>query len=149
MLLFKSLNYTCSITYKPSQFMWELVYNVTNVIFEFGSSKRKTHKFFKNNAPSQIFKTYVFGTKNWKTKKIATHMDLWKYGQVLTVQKSLIIKWLWFSNNFLIWIYHLILHHILNPNNKFGMWININYSILWWSSQTTSPYFSTSKVHFY
>ncbi len=28
-----------------------------------------------------------------KTKtKIATHMDLWKYGQILTIQKSLTIK---------------------------------------------------------
>jgi hypothetical protein len=73
-------------------------------------------------------------------------MDLWKYGQILTIWKPLIIKWLRFSNKrFFIWIYH----YILNPNNKFGMWINIIFSILWWSSQTTSLYFSTSKVHYY
>jgi hypothetical protein len=31
-------------------------------------------------------------TKNEKQTKIAIHMDLWKYGQILTIQKSLIIK---------------------------------------------------------
>jgi hypothetical protein len=56
-------------------------------------------------------------------------MDLWKYGQILTIQKFLIIKRLRFLNKiFFIWIYHLVLHHILNPNNKFGMWINIKIS---------------------
>jgi hypothetical protein len=29
--------------------------------------------------------------------KIATHLDLWKYGQILTIQKSLAIKQLRFS----------------------------------------------------
>ncbi len=34
------------------------------------------------------------------------------------------IKWLRFSNKrFYVWICHLLLHHILSPNNKFGMWI--------------------------
>jgi hypothetical protein len=32
-------------------------------------------------------------------KKIATHMYLWKYGQILTIQKSLAIKWLRFLKN--------------------------------------------------
>jgi hypothetical protein len=35
--------------------------------------------------------------KKTKTKtktKIATHRDLWKYGPILTIQKSLTIKWL-------------------------------------------------------
>ncbi len=61
-----------------------------------------------------------------KQTKIATHMDLWKYGQILTIQKSLTIKGLRFSKKwFLIWVYHLVLHYVLKPNNKFGMWINI------------------------
>jgi hypothetical protein len=30
--------------------------------------------------------------KIWKKIKIATHMDLWKYNQISTIQKSLIIK---------------------------------------------------------
>jgi hypothetical protein len=39
--------------------------------------------------------------KNWDKKfekqtKIATHMDLWKYNQILTIQKSLTIKQLTF-----------------------------------------------------
>jgi hypothetical protein len=43
--------------------------------------------------PPKTFKKYVFGTRKLKNKiKIATHMDLWKYGQILTIQKSLIIK---------------------------------------------------------
>jgi hypothetical protein len=59
-------------------------------------------------------------------------MDLWKYGQILTIQKSLTIKRLRFSKNgFFIWVYDLVLHYLLSPNNKFGMWININFSILW------------------
>jgi len=60
-----------------------------------------------------------------KQTKITTHMDLWKYGEILNIQKSSIIMGLKLSNKiFLIWIYHIVLHHILNPNNKFGMWIN-------------------------
>jgi hypothetical protein len=35
---------------------------------------------------------HVKDKKIWKTKKITIHMDLWKYGQILTIQKSLIIK---------------------------------------------------------
>jgi hypothetical protein len=41
-------------------------------------------------------------------------MDLWKYGQILTIQKSLSVKPLKFSKNkFLIWVYHLVLHYML------------------------------------
>jgi hypothetical protein len=67
-----------------------------------------------------------------KQTKIAIHMDLWKYGQILTIQKSLIIKQLKFlKKTFFKWVYHLVLHYILSANNKFGMWINIFFSILW------------------
>ncbi len=69
--------------------------------FKFESPKKKTHKFHKNNAPSKTFKQYFLGQKTWnnnnKKNKIAIHMDLWKYGQILTIQKSLAIKWLRFS----------------------------------------------------
>jgi hypothetical protein len=55
--------------------------------------------------------------------KIATYMDLWKYDQILTIQKSLTIKRLSFTKKrFLIRIINLVLHYILNPNNKFIMW---------------------------
>jgi hypothetical protein len=61
-----------------------------------------------------------------KQTKFATHMDLWKYGHNLTIQKSLTIKRLRFSKKkFFIWVYHIVLHYILSLNNKFGMWINI------------------------
>jgi hypothetical protein len=84
----------------------------------------------------KLSKTYFLGQK--KLKKIAIHMDLWKYGQISTIQKFLIINWLKFSNKrFIIWIYHHVLIYILSPNNKFGMWINISFFILWWSNQTT------------
>ncbi len=67
--------------------------NVADVIFKFESPKRKAHKVHRNNAPSKIFKKYAFGTINLKKKpKIATHMDLWNYGQILTIQKFLIIN---------------------------------------------------------
>jgi hypothetical protein len=73
-------------------------------------------------------------------------MDFWKYGQILTIQKSLIIKLLRFwEKKFFIWVYHFALHYILNANNKFEMWINIIFSILWCFSQMNNPYFSTSK----
>ncbi len=78
----------------------------------------------------QLSKNMLLGQRNWKQIKIGTHMDLWKYGQILTIQKSLIIKRLRFSKNiFLIWFYHLVLHYILSLNDKFGMWISINFSI--------------------
>jgi len=72
----------------------------------------------------------LLGLKKLKNKiKIATHMDLWKYGQILTIQKSLTIKQLrFYKKRFFIWVYHLVLHYILSLNNKFGMWINIIFS---------------------
>jgi hypothetical protein len=86
--------------------------------------------------PHLKLKKKCFGDKEIeKHTKIAIHMDLWKYDQILIIQKSLIIKWLKFlKKRFLIWIYHLVLHYILSPNNKFWMWININFFILWYSS---------------
>ncbi len=42
--------------------MWKFVLNVTDVIFWFGSPKRKTHKVKRNNAPSKTFKKYDFAT---------------------------------------------------------------------------------------
>jgi hypothetical protein len=98
-----------------------------------------------------ISKTYVFGTKNFfKKTKIVIHMDLCKYGQILTIQKFVIIKQLKFSKTKLfIWIYHLVLHYILNPNKFFGMWINIFFFILWCFSQMINPYILISKVHYY
>jgi hypothetical protein len=129
--------------------MWKLVFNVVDIIFWFGSPK-KTHKVQRNNAPSKTSKSMLWDNFFEKETKFTIHMDLWKYGQILTIQKFLTIKRLRFSNKrFFIWVYHLVLHYILNPNNKFGMWINISFSILWCSNQTTSPYFSTSKVHYY
>jgi hypothetical protein len=32
-----------------------------------------------------------------KQTKIVAHMDLWKYGQILAIQKSLAIQWFKFS----------------------------------------------------
>ncbi len=66
--------------------MWKYLFNVANVILKYGSPKRKTHKVHRINASSKTFKNYVFGTKIEKQTKIATHMDLWKYGQILTIQ---------------------------------------------------------------
>jgi hypothetical protein len=56
----------------------------------------------------------LLGQMFLKKTKIATHMDF--------IQKSLTIKQLKFSKKiFFILIYHLVLHYILNANNKFGM----------------------------
>jgi hypothetical protein len=130
--------------------MWKLVFNVAEVIFWFGSPKKKPIKSKGMMSYLKLFKRMLLGLFFEKQTKIATHMDLWKYGQILTIQKSLIIKHLKFSRKrFFIWIYHLVLHYILSSNNKFGMSINMIFSILWCSNQTTSPYFSISKVHYY
>ncbi len=52
-----------------SKFMWKLIFNVIDVIFQLGNLKRKAHKVLKNNAPSKTFKKYVFGTKKLKDKQ--------------------------------------------------------------------------------
>jgi hypothetical protein len=65
--------------------MWKLVFNVVDVILKFQNLKRKTYKAHKNNAPFKTFKKYDFGKKIEKQTKITTHMDLWKYGQILTI----------------------------------------------------------------
>jgi hypothetical protein len=126
--------------------------NKANVIFQFGMFKRTTHKVHMNNAPSKIFKNILVWFWNKKTKKqtnVATHKDLWKYDLILTIQKSLTIKWSKFSKKkFLIWVYHFIIHHILCSYNNFGLWINFIFSNFLCSNQITSPYFSTSKVHY-
>ncbi len=49
-----------------------------------------------NNDPCKAFKKYVFWAKKLKTKQ-KIHKDLRKYGQILSIQKSLIIKQLRFS----------------------------------------------------
>jgi hypothetical protein len=101
-----------SLTNLPKS-LWKIVFNVANVIFNFGNHKRKTPKVHKNNAPSKIFKKKCFCDKKIeKQTKIATHMDLWKYGQILTIQKSLVIKRLRFSKKrFFIWV--IILYYII------------------------------------
>ncbi len=145
------MNNTCSITYNLPKSMWKLIFNFVDAIFKFESPKRKTHKVHKNNVPCKTFKKYAFGIKKIeKQTHIAIHMNLWKYGQILIIQKTLIIKQLRFSKKmFLIWIYHFVLHYILNPNNKFEMWIDIKFSILWCYNLMINPYFLISKVHNY
>jgi len=82
---------------KFPKFMWKLVFNVVDVILKFGSCKRITHKVHKKQCPIQNFQNHIFWDKKIeKETKIATHMDLWKYCQILTIQKSLVIKWLRF-----------------------------------------------------
>ncbi len=81
----------------------------------------KPHKVQKNNASSKAFKNTCFWTKEIKKQtKIVIHMDLWKYGQILTIQKTfLIIKRLRFSKKkIFIWICHLVLQYILSPKKK-------------------------------
>jgi hypothetical protein len=114
-----------------------------NLYLIFGSPKRKSHKVHMNNAPCKFFFKYIFGRSFLKKqKKFEIHMDLWKHGQFLTIQRSLTIKQLRLSKKRLfIWVYHLILHYILSHNNKFGMWIDFYFFfILWCTNQMTNPY---------
>jgi hypothetical protein len=60
--------------------MWKLVFDVVDVIFKFGSPKKKTHKIQKNNAPSKIFKNVFLEqinflkNKNWNSYGL---MKIW------------------------------------------------------------------------
>jgi hypothetical protein len=87
-----------------------------------GILKRKPTKSIWIIAHVKLFKLCFWGKKIEKKTKIVTHMDLWKYVQILIVQKSLIIKQLRFSKNiFFIWVYHLVFHHILSPKQIWNM----------------------------
>jgi hypothetical protein len=129
------LNNTCSIIYNLFKSMWKRVFIVVDVLFNLEVLKKKPTKSKWIMTHVKAFKNIFFETRKLKKKIIATHMDLWKYSQILTIQKFLNIKWLKFTNKkFFIWIYHCLLHHILSPNNEFGMWINKKKSILWRSN---------------
>ncbi len=58
--------------------MSKFVFNVANVIFKFGSIKRKTHKVLKNNAPFKTLKNICFGIKKLKTNKNCNSYGLMK-----------------------------------------------------------------------
>jgi hypothetical protein len=62
-----------------------------------------------NNDLCKAFKNICFwDTKIEKQTKIATHMNLWKYSQILTIQKSLTIKWLRFLNKRFFILYYIM-----------------------------------------
>jgi len=91
--------------------------NMLMPFFNFEILKRKpTKSIWTIPAPSKVFKKYGFGGKKLKIKlKFIIHMDLWKYGQILTIQKFETMIWLRLRRErLLIWIYHFILQHILN-----------------------------------
>jgi hypothetical protein len=47
-----------------------------------------------NNAPIKTFKEYVFGTKKLKNKQKLQFIGTYeKHGPILTIQKSLTMKW--------------------------------------------------------
>ncbi len=88
--------------------------------------KEKPIKFIWMMTHVKLSKHMIFRQRNWKTNKNCNSYGLMKTWSNFTIQKSLTIKRLKFSSKiFIIWVYHLVLHHILKPNNKFGMWINI------------------------
>ncbi len=60
---------TSSITYTPSQIYVKTGIEVGDVIFWFGSPKRKTHKVQRNNAPFKKKSLKKFGTKKLKNKQ--------------------------------------------------------------------------------
>jgi hypothetical protein len=61
--------------------MWKLIFNVTNVIFIFGSPKRKTTKSRWIMTHVELSKTYVFGTKKLKTKQKLQF--IWTYDNMI------------------------------------------------------------------
>jgi hypothetical protein len=50
----------------------------------------KTDKVQRNNAPSKTLKKYGFETKKLKNKQ--KFQLIWKYGQILTIQNSLLLN---------------------------------------------------------
>jgi hypothetical protein len=79
--------------------MWKLIFNVADVIFKFGSPKRKPHKIHKLMPHLKLSKNMLLGQKNWRTNKNCNSYGLVKYNQISTIQKSLAIKQLGFSRN--------------------------------------------------
>jgi hypothetical protein len=103
-----------------------------------------------NSDPCSLSKNMFLGFKIWKTKKNFNSYGLMKMWSNINHSKVLFIKQLNFSRKrFFISVYHFILHHILNFNNKIEMWINNFFFILWCFYRTTNSYFSISKVHYY
>jgi len=49
--------------------MWQLIFDVVDVIFKFGSPQKKSHKSIWIMPQVKLSKTYVFGTKNLKKKQ--------------------------------------------------------------------------------
>jgi hypothetical protein len=84
--------------------------------FNFEVLKRKPTKSIWIMPQVKFSKNIVLGGKFWKNKiVIEIHMDLWKYGPILTIQKFETIIWLRsIRKGLLIWIYHFILQHILS-----------------------------------
>jgi len=82
---------------------------------------------------------YTFREKKLKFKKKNNYVkDLWEYGSILTIQKSLIKVWLWFlREDFHLKAYYLLLHHILSPYRWFGIKFNINFFIFYHSNLST------------
>jgi hypothetical protein len=56
--------------------MWKLVFNVADVIFWFGKKPKKSKGIMPHLKLFKKFENKI---------KFATHMDLWKYGQILTI----------------------------------------------------------------
>jgi hypothetical protein len=72
--------------------MCKLVFNVANVILNLEVQKIKPTKSKLIMTYVKLSKTCFWDTKIEKQTKITTHMNLWKYNQTLTIQKSLTIK---------------------------------------------------------
>jgi hypothetical protein len=58
--------------------MWKLEFNVANVIFWFGSPKKKTHKFQRNLPHLKFSKNMLLEQKNWKRNKNCNSYGLMK-----------------------------------------------------------------------
>jgi hypothetical protein len=61
--------------------MWKLLFNVIDIIFQFGSLKGKTHKVQKNNAPFKTFKNTCFWDKEIE-KQIKLQL-IWTYENMI------------------------------------------------------------------
>jgi hypothetical protein len=124
-----------SLTNLPKS-MWKLVFNEFISFLHLEVLKGKATKSIWIMHDVKVFKNMLLGQKKMKTNKNCNWYGLMKIWSNFNHSKVLSIKWLRFSKNrFLIWVYHMVLHNIpLSPSNKFGMSINIVFSILWFSN---------------
>jgi hypothetical protein len=75
-----------------SKSMWKLVFNEFMSFLHLEILKGKPTKSIWIMHDVKFSKNMFLGQKKWKQTKTVTNMDLWKYGQILIIQKSYLLN---------------------------------------------------------